>query len=95
MSIEARSDLFQALARGDADRILGTAESSWLDFKQQPYILMQPDQPLELAKDVSALANSGGGVLVIGIATERRESTAEDVAEHIAERQSHPGHAGG
>lgn len=84
MTISERSDLFAALGRGDADAVLGTPESEWLDFKGEPYRLAEDDEKLELAKDVTALANSGGGVIVIGYETQREESTSRDKAKRVS-----------
>jgi hypothetical protein len=58
------------------DLLIGQAETEWLEFKQAPYGLGDPLQEVELAKDVSALANRpGGGLLVIGLATKNRNGT--------------------
>ena len=54
--------------------LVGQAESSWLEAKREPYRLDEPEQQLELAKDVAALGNTQhGGVLLIGLATTRRD----------------------
>jgi hypothetical protein len=83
MPIEAQSDLFAALARGDGNALVGTAESIWMDFKKTPYRFGSSDdayQRLELVKDVTALANSGGGVIVVGYETQPETTTGQDVA---------------
>lgn len=61
-----------------ADR--GPRECAWLDAKGQPYQLDQPKSAAELAKDVAALANTSGGVIVIGLRT-RREGSSEVIDE--------------
>lgn len=53
--------------------LIGQTETEWLEAKQAPYGLGDPLQEIELAKDVSALANRpGGGLLVIGLVTKNR-----------------------
>lgn len=44
---------------------LGLAEDADLDFKREPHTKSE-----EIGKDVAALANAGGGVLIIGVADE-------------------------
>lgn len=60
-------DLFTS---GKVSVLLGLAENEWLEFKRDPYPRTENGK-LELAKDVAALANAQGGVLVLGIATNR------------------------
>lgn len=66
-----RGEVLEVLTNEDLDGLLGTAENETLDFKGSPYDLSQDWQKSELAKDVSALANRSGGVIVIGYATQR------------------------
>ncbi|MFF1569806.1 helix-turn-helix domain-containing protein [Streptomyces sp. NPDC058293] len=66
------TDLKSALAALDAHEplsLLGLRETQWLDAKGGPYQLANPRSVEELAKDVAAFANVGGGLIVIGIAT--------------------------
>jgi hypothetical protein len=65
------------LLRGARPELLiGQPESVWFEAKQAPYRLHEPLQAAELAKDVSALANSPeGGILVIGLVTIKRYGT--------------------
>lgn len=51
-----------------------------LDAKGQPYQLDRPKSAAELAKDVVALANTSGGVIVIGLRT-RRKGSSEVIEE--------------
>jgi len=60
--------------------LTGTRECSWLDAKSQPYQLDQPRFAAELAKDVAALANNEGGVIVVGLRT-RRNGSSEIIDE--------------
>jgi hypothetical protein len=49
--------------------LLELPEGQWLDAKTAPYELRDPHGVEELAKDVAAFANGGGGIIVVGIAT--------------------------
>ncbi|MFF4551092.1 RNA-binding domain-containing protein [Streptomyces sp. NPDC001435] len=62
--------------------LLGLRESQWLDAKGAPYELRDPAKVEELAKDVTAFANGGGGLLVLGITT--RLEHGEEVLDRIA-----------
>ena len=64
--------IVDALARNDANRIIGTDESEQVDFKRAPYLLTENHQKWELAKDVAAFANKRGGVIVVGVESERQ-----------------------
>ena len=44
-----------------------------------PYVLGTPKGKWELAKDVAGLANLGGGLLVIGVGTEKTEGNLPGV----------------
>ncbi|WP_405533778.1 hypothetical protein OG592_42890 (plasmid) [Streptomyces avidinii] len=80
------TDLKSALDALDAHEplsLLGLRETQWLDAKGGPYQLANPRSVEELAKDVAAFANGGGGLIVIGIAT--RLEHDEEVLDHIVE----------
>lgn len=62
--------------------LLGLRESQWLDAKGAPYELRNPAEVEELAKDVTAFANGGGGLLVLGITT--RLEHGEEILDRIA-----------
>jgi hypothetical protein len=68
-----QQNLWDLLACGLPDALIGCSESHWLEVKSEPYRLDDALHRLELGKDVSAIANSGGGILTIGFATRRRE----------------------
>lgn len=54
---------------GHADLLLGQPEEDWLECKSEPYAATD-EGSFELAKDVSAFANSAsGGLIVIGLQT--------------------------
>lgn len=67
----------------DDAAVLGEPETEHLDFKEQPYLLNTDKGRWELAKDVAALANSGGGCLVIGVGTATPADREEEVASEI------------
>ena len=77
-----RDELLAALRDHRLDAVLGIAESEWLDFKASHYDLGNRWHTSELAKDVSALANVSGGLIVVGVRTERPpDSDREQGAE--------------
>jgi hypothetical protein len=59
---------FDTITEADLVELLanGVPESLVLDYKQEPYEMV-PEQNREFLKDISALANSAGGHLVIGL----------------------------
>lgn len=77
--VDSIPELFDVLGR-EPSRLIGQAETVWLDFKLSPYQLDDERQKFELAKDVSAMANSQGGVILIGVETRRDETSQDDVA---------------
>lgn len=81
---EPSPDEIEALLdSGREDELIGVEESDYLDFKQCPHLLGTDKGKWELAKDVAALANSGGGALVIGVATEVPQDREEEIASKI------------
>jgi hypothetical protein len=79
--------VLEKLAARQFDALVGVSESGWLDAKESPYILDGMKQKLELAKDVSALANSVGGIIVLGFDTSRDPMTS---GERISEVKPFP-----
>ncbi|MFD8727813.1 RNA-binding domain-containing protein [Streptomyces sp. NPDC059611] len=79
------NDLKSALAALEAHQpgsLLGLRETQWLDAKKAPYRLTDdPKAAEELAKDVAAFANGGGGVIVVGVAT--RLEHDEEILDHV------------
>jgi hypothetical protein len=63
--------------------LLGIAESYNFECKSQPYDLQQPKQQHELAKDVSALANSEGGLIIVGLKTKKDLTQRLDIVDKI------------
>ena len=67
-------------------RLEGEAESQWLDFKKEPHLKpdgnTQDSHRFELAKDVTAMANAGGGLIVWGFTeTADRDEATKRVGE--------------
>lgn len=58
---------------GDFDNLIGKIENEWFECKKAPYYLKNHKQKRELAKDIAGLANSGGGLILLGVKTERNE----------------------
>lgn len=79
------SELFAALSSWGThpERLLDVPESQEIEFKTAPYLLANDRDKLEFAKDVAAMANGGGGVIVIGIKTERDPNIGQDVSKEI------------
>jgi len=83
VAVRNHVDLLLALGQGAFESILGTTELEDIEFKTGPYRLQEPRQKWELAKDVAALANQRGGVIVLGYRTERSQNQLLDtVTEH-------------
>lgn len=83
--ITSPDDVIAALAQGESGwaALEGLPESDWLEFKGEPYRLQEPYGRLALAQDTACFANAGGGVLVIGVRTERDSNTNADIASEI------------
>jgi len=71
------------LEAGREAELVGVPESDRLDFKSQPYVLTTDKGRWELCKDVAALANIGGGELVMGVETEVPTDREEEIAAAI------------
>ncbi len=74
-------EVLNILKRGDLDELLGTVEDIQVEFKGAPYQLANENDKCELAKDVSALANHKGGVILIGFRTKKDPSTAVEYVD--------------
>jgi hypothetical protein len=67
------------LKGGDFDQFIGAMESDEFECKAEPYRLDDKRQKFELAKDVSSFANARGGMIVVGLVTERDSVLSGDV----------------
>src|SRR5688500_9172357 len=65
------ADILGILISGDFNQLLGVIEDEYVEFKEQPYRLDNEERKMELAKDVSAVANVHEGVIVIGPRTDQ------------------------
>lgn len=66
------------------DELVGMEEAVWLDFKGAPYRLDERREQWELAKDVAALANATGGIIVLGVHTTRPSGSDEEIATKVS-----------
>lgn len=71
----------------DLEALIGTEESSNLEFKDGRSLLNEPDKRREIAKDVSAMANAAGGTIVYGL------HETNSVASSVAGCPADPGKA--
>lgn len=81
--VHSNSELFDVLARGTFDQLLGTPEGERLDFKSEPYNLATERGVRDLVADVAAFANSRGGTIVLGVHTNKLEGAQEEVAVKV------------
>jgi len=85
MSVVGVVGLVEALSKGEFNKLSGTPEGHEVDFKSAPYLLDQPKHRWELAKDVAAFANSGGGCIVIGCQTEKHVNEVVEAVSSVSE----------
>jgi hypothetical protein len=76
-------EILEKLTACDFDALIGLFESEWLDAKETPYHLDVAPQKRELAKDVTALANAGGGIIVLGFECEKLPTTAGERIKEV------------
>jgi len=76
-------EILEKLTACDFEALIGLFESEWLDAKKTPYHLDADPQKRELAKDVTALANAGGGIIVLGFKCEKLPTTAGERIKNI------------
>jgi predicted HTH transcriptional regulator len=77
------SELTAILQSGDFNRLLGGLEDDRLECKSAPYNLDHEREKMELAKDVSALANADGGLILIGVQTEQEPQYQGDIIRGV------------
>src|SRR5215469_10027396 len=72
-------EILEILKSSKFDALIGSIESANLEAKGIPYQLSAGDpQKHELAKDVAALANANGGIILLGFRTAKNPNTAEE-----------------
>ena len=74
----------EILTKGDFAQLVSTVEHEMFECKAGLYDVKQPIGKIEIAKDVSALANAKGGYLLVGVATERKETHKSDEVTHVS-----------
>ncbi|MFF7476960.1 RNA-binding domain-containing protein [Streptomyces sp. NPDC008092] len=83
-AVDSRGRIVTLLAQQRPEAIVGMTESAWVDFKttgpEGPYDLRQDSKKYELAKDVAAFANTGGGLIVCGFKATRRPTDLHETA---------------
>ncbi|MDU0251736.1 ATP-binding protein [Streptomyces sp. PU10] len=87
MAADSMVQLISYLTAQQPYEIVGTPESEWVDFKSAspkgPYDLSTDKGKFELAKDVAAFANAGGGLIVCGFKAKKRTNELYEVAEKV------------
>jgi hypothetical protein len=85
MTADNRVKIIALLARQQPEAVVGIPESEWVDFKAAgpngPYDLSTEKGKFELAKDVAAFANTGGGLIVCGFRAKRRPTDLHEAAQ--------------
>ncbi|MBU2470022.1 MAG: ATP-binding protein [Proteobacteria bacterium] len=76
-------EIIEILKSKNFNKLKGLAEHSQFDAKQK-YSLDTDRGKYELAKDVSAMANGEGGVLVVGLTTKVLQDAKEEVVEKVS-----------
>jgi hypothetical protein len=85
VAVATRSELIEVLADQSAhDRIKGTSEGPWLDFKRDAYDLDRPKGRRDLISDVAAFANDQGGIVLLGVRAERVEGSQQELATELS-----------
>jgi hypothetical protein len=90
----SRKNFDALLVARDFDKLLGEVETAWFDAKDQPYDIDTDTGKRELARDVVAFANSGGGILVIGLRTAKSTAHFADEVVKIRPLERHRVDAG-
>lgn len=76
-------EIIEILNSKNFEALKGLFEHSQFDAKQK-YSLNSDGDKYELAKDVSAMANGDGGILVVGLATKVLQDAKEEVVEKVS-----------
>ena len=76
--------VIEVLETGRLSEFIGWPEGLHFEAKSEPYDLDSSLGRYELAKDISAFANTGGGCLVIGLATVKDKDRELDVVDSLS-----------
>src|SRR6266478_6372129 len=79
----AIAEVVAILQSGDFTRLFVGLEDDHLECKSAPYNLDQECEKMELAKDVSALANTDGGIILLGVQTEQEPVHQGDIIRRV------------
>ncbi|MEU1477050.1 ATP-binding protein [Streptomyces sp. NPDC005760] len=83
VNLSTPSGAYNLVSAGFPALVLGEAENEWLEVKQENYGIAADSQKYEFACDVASFANSdSGGLIVLGIASER-DPSGNDVLARI------------
>jgi len=63
-------------------------EDLQLEYKKSDSLAKAKEQKTEIAKDVSAMANSAGGVLVYGVDEQKKERRADYLGRRRGQRRN-------
>ena len=78
-----RERVLDILKSGNFAELRGLPELDWLEFKGALYHLEDESQCHELAKDVSAIANAGGGLIIVGLDTTLDHKHSRELVSEI------------
>lgn len=78
-----KDKILELLQEANFESLIGEFENDWLECKRQPYAIDKDEQKLELAKDVSSLANADGGLLLIGLSTVKNPVHGMDQIDRV------------
>jgi hypothetical protein len=67
------NELKEILSGGGFNSLIGKIENHWFECKKAPYFLENAKHKQELAKDIAGMANADGGIILIGVKTEKNE----------------------
>lgn len=77
-----RAEIKGILEKGSFNELVGATENEQIDFKGAPYYLDTNLKKQELSKDVSGFANTKGGIILLGVLTEKKAThQAEEVVK--------------
>jgi hypothetical protein len=71
------------VARQALSEFIDVLENEVIDFKGEPYRLNTDQEKAELAKDITALANTSGGYIILGIKTTKLPTYNADIAHEL------------
>ncbi len=79
----SQEEVQSILRNGNFNELIGMIENEWLECKNAPYDLKDEKNRQELAKDVSAFANVEGGIILIGVETQKDPTVYGDEIRKI------------